>query len=585
MRRLLAVALLCAGTAVPARGAAPPPAADLGWQARQLAALVRTSLTPDLLVRYREAAAAGQSELTYAVAGPDVDRDGVAELLAYETTWSQTADRRLVGSTTVVLCSGRTGKTLRTTTLPAALATPIAARVGMHGVSGMLLVGATQPTTATSEVRVVALDGPHVVYDRTVTSTDGLGQVVWGGTFDAVRGGGTDVVLTRRLLVDGHSGASGITSNSVTQVQAVLLDGADGSLTDVGTPDTGWGPDAAYYAAGDLDRDGADDLVLVRQGVTAARGSVTAVSSATGRPIWVLASAPVGDVTVAVQRTDVTGDPRPDVVLTEWFRSDNALLGTALAPVDVAAQPGVHVVVLDGATGALGWDRWVSASGFAFGALRLGPARELTVYGAVPVPGGWALRMSAVTGAGHERYHRDVVIHGRTDDLAAGFVVPAGDLDADGGGDAAYAFALFRGNALAGLVGGLMLTGPGTLRPFLGPLLASLDGRGADLYDLTGGYAGHPAYAVGARLVTTDGRTGQEYWHADVIGSALPGAFALPGAHGCAALVAVSMSPSAGRLWVAGLDARTGRVRWTRTLAGAAQPVTVRPGGRTATCH
>ena len=304
----------------------------------------------------------------------DLNGDGVLDTVAIESTpfTHETPVAGIGGNESVVTArSGRDGATLWSKQIPAVRVVPI--RIGADSRPGILVV-----------------DGPHTDYNPlttafvgesggmragsgvearalTLTALDGLtGASAWTRTFEAgpfvaaagrvptgetlratvmnnhtafvgVLDGDTSdsVLLTRLTRTDTPAGVNSTTSG-------VVLKGGDG--TDAFKVDvTSTSARPVVRNGGDLDGDGADDLLFLR---TLASGGLRAFSGATGTAIWDAPAVPVSDWFDVRHPGDLDADGHDEVFVAQSQGFADA------------ADITTHVV--DGATGAV---RYTAAAG------------------------------------------------------------------------------------------------------------------------------------------------------------------------------------------------------------------------------
>jgi hypothetical protein len=615
VRRLLAAVLLVASVAVPARAAAPAPAAPpapvrpgvvhhvpgrvpvapvpaADWVDHQLEAASSGRLVTELLQRFDTARATASSTQRIRLATvfgiPDLDGDRVGDLLRYDTTVTVTDDGSYSGPLDLAVISGRTGA-LRWQRhwKDIALALPYDAKVGAAGKPGVLLVRPYRPSKNDTAYRLVGLGGARgeVAYDRTISSTDGLGDVSWGGTFNAYPGGGTDLLIGRaKHDMALGAGALGFNPSEIDEVQPFAVDGKDGKVRAVHDSMVAVGGRTAFLAAGDLDGDKRDDFVTAHQGLRDT-GEVTAYSVVENKQLWVNPNVPVGWVVQIGDSADVVGDKKADVVLSSWMLG-NALLHVAGVTDGIAllegVPEGIHGLLLDGAGGALKWDRVDGklASYSPIGDVDRDGKSDVLAVGLIEPSGRDGLRFLAVTGANKVLYRKDVTVRrAPARKFLGAAIASAGDVDRDGLPDLYYV--VVSASELGQyFTEGYLFTRHGTaVTSDEPPLGASLDGRGDDRLSAT--------LKKSVLTVTMrDGLHGTPYWHLTLpTGSYGWGLAIIDGQRGrCDGILLVAYGHQEGSMWAAALDGGTGRTRWKRQVSGAAIHPPVKAGGAAAHC-
>ena len=601
MRRLLlALVLACGVPVVPGHAAprprVPAPAERLhrAYESLALSPEAKAMLRQWDAGAYRIGRGTGEEHrFAWPMAVPDLNGDRVGDVLLSDSTYVVQGEHTVVGDTVFTLFSGRTGAPVWRADLEEPIGFPMVTPVGRDGRPGVLVLTAWLDG-ADIDYRFTGLGGARgeVVYDRTVTPADGLGEVQFGGGFDAMARGGTDLLVGRvRRVGEDSVSLLGLNNPGVDVTQAFVLDGKDGGYRAVSSPRVGVGGDVTFLTAGDLDGDRRDDYLVARQGLRNA-GTVTAYSVSEDRQLWENADVPLGWMVLTSAPADVTGDSREDVLLDTTVDSSLVSLPgvTDQLPVTVEKAPGYHGVLLDGATGRTAWDRvdgefaWYET----FADVDHDGKVEVLATADVHRSDSGGVTLGLVDGRGRMRRHRDVILANDVP-LAAvsSYVGAAGDVDADGVPDLEYDVLVGTTTVTARRASGILLgrtfaTIPTTDVAFGG----SLDGRGDDRYGLV-------TKDRTRRMSFRDGRTGAPFFAIEVV---VPEYYRfalvpLPGARGrCDDVLLLAYGQSddedaAGTAWAARLDGVTGRIRWERDLAGdPAVPAVDVLGGRTPRC-
>ncbi|HEX8003831.1 MAG TPA: VCBS repeat-containing protein [Mycobacteriales bacterium] len=610
MRRLLAVLVLAAALPVAPSVAAPAPLprpeavpgrVTLGpvpASQRLLRAYEALAVTPESreLLRTFEpvlatANAGEDTRLAGAAPTPDLDRDGVGDVLMYDMlVWRREVS--VEGDTTLALFSGRTGRRLwarsfEDLALPMLFTTTVGDR--RPGVVAVQLVGQDFDEFG---YRVLALGGDRgdTVYDTTITPADDLGDVHFGGFFDAMPGGGTDILFGRvKGVVTFGVAVDGVWPPGIDRTQVFVLDGRNGAVKPVTDSELAVGGWPAFSVVGDLDGDRRDDFVVFRRGPREANGTATARSVVEGKVIWEVREIPLGWAISVAGTDDSVGSRRPDVLYVTWASgADPPVLD--LLPVAKGPSEGIHAVWLDGEGGTL-------RHTYTDGALitHYWPIRDvdrdgktdLVSAGLSPRPGRTDMTYALLTKGGTvRRWVRTVSV--RTGlPVAANSAVwteGAGDLDGDGWPDVRYVLSVATSPATSRTVMGYLLQRDG--RAFASedvPLGGTLDGRGTE----------RVAYAARGDRQTfamRDGRTGRPYWTVAATSRPL-GFWAFPLARQrgrCDGVLLVGSGETkeaAGQVWATVLDGATGRVRWSKPLNLRPQaPAVSAPAGPPARC-
>lgn len=605
VRRLLAALLL--GLALPAiPSAATPPApvqrlvpgqvtldAERPTLASSYEAMATTPENVRILRALEAPQKAAEGEYQYRLATvftvPDLDGDRAADLVVYDSTYSFVESYFIVGDVTVTLVSGRTGRQVWRRYFDE-LALPMLYTVTIgNGRPGLLLVGRGSVTN-NGGLRLVALGGRgEVAYDRSVSEADGLGLVQFGGLFDAIPGGGTDILVGRvqRIGVDASVTVAGLNWVAVDLTQAFVLDGRDGTYRAVSERALGFGGMPTYIAGGDHDGDKRDDYLVFRLGVRE-RGSVTARSISEDRLIWVNDSTPLGTrLDVSGPFHDMVGNAREDVFY--WTHSYAGPLLKIPGVTDemtlVSGSPsGDHGVLLDGKDGTIEWDRWDADLYEPWADVNGDGKVELLIVTSFVDQERGGVRFAMTTGAGNELYEREIALPVDLPLIASAgaWLEQGGDVDADGVRDLWYSVTVGTTNVTAKHSSGFLLGRTGAVITTLDlPLRTTLDGRGDDRY----GFTRTPA---SLSLSPREGRSGRSYWRTTAAASLPLYAVEARGARGrCGGVFVAGLGgpEHEGDLWAGLLDGATGRLVWGRALLGQPGQVTVTPhGGAAARC-
>ena len=334
--------------------------------------------------------------------------------------------------------------------------------------------------------------------------------------------------VSPRVLVEQDSGSYGV----ACETHPITLDASTGAATP-GAPAAG--TDACILTpATDLNGDGLDDYVMTTGG---SRPAVTAVSSATGAPMWSRS-----DLTFAygfpLGTADFTGDKTPDIV----FEADSA------------NGADTHVIGLNGATGASVWDK---AADYAV------PLGDIDHDGRIDFrlvtrPTIRTIRYVGTSGGSGRALWTTVVEAPRSNQIAYSTSYSTGDVNSDGIDDV---LVVWISKATRKAMDGSQLDGrTGQQRRIATvglPYLVSFDGHGTDLVKDT---ASHGAL----HLTVVDGATNSTIWRASLRTTAVQLADAYAG-HFTGAQDQVVICASGKGGYTAVLDARTGRRLWEVT--------------------
>jgi hypothetical protein len=195
--------------------------------------------------------------------------------------------------------------------------------------------------------------------ETTVTAYDGAGKTVWtkafhgagsdtlvhsawastevGGFLDAVKGGGTDVLVATSESLSAYD-PTYTAGAGRTVSQLGIIDGSTGTERDLGAAvvsDETW---TFAVPLGDLDHDHLDDVGLLSG--TAGTPTLTAMRSTDGKALWTARSSGGADWWAA-RIADVTGDGTSDVYVESYPYTSS----------------GEQIVLVDGKTGAVRWSR------------------------------------------------------------------------------------------------------------------------------------------------------------------------------------------------------------------------------------
>jgi hypothetical protein len=493
MRRFLVAALVAAALPIPAGASAPrhvTPAmrfARQQWAARYRELARNLPVTP-LLDAVDAAMASETYDFAEAIPAGDLDGDGTSEIADFRgrETFDDTTGEYSV-SARVEMRRGRDGKLLWSKPLTGDYPLVLFTGVGKTGKPGMITVAfqGDEPDA------VVAGAGAGVT---AITAYEGNGNVAWtystqlayaasivhgAGTQtyvddlgDLVPGGGTDMLLDT-LVGAGAGDPVGLTSAFRGTVQLRVLDGATGTVRDVGTA---YDVESGYVypsVVADVTGDKRDDIGVVVESL--GTPELHLLSSADGKERSSAVAIADGDQYFVRRLTDVTGDGRSDLATLAMSFEDDSY----------------KVTLVDGAKGTAVWTRdgWGSvAVGNVDG--RRGDEIVLTTqvmtddkvgFTAVAYNASgravWSVARSLPTPDAEEGYMS------RT---SLGFV---GDVHGDGVLDIGYAIVVtpFGGNARRdeGLVNGR--TGRVARDPAPDMVMAGVvfDGRGNDAYTRT----------------------------------------------------------------------------------------------------
>lgn len=326
---------------------------------------------PQRLIDHLRAAEDIDSETSViALGAPDLNRDGVAEVIEWKLTYSLTFGTGEEGDplgledefeTVITIRSGDSGKKLWRKKYDD-FVIPVATNVGENGRKGVLSIGG-----------ILSFFGASVDRYLTFDSHRGIdGKRLWQRSYTAVQAGdyfthiaeGTPIAIATTQALPGK--ATDVLISLATEVstlftytmavRAVVIDGKDGSDRTHPTIDVGvnWMPYASPVR--DLDGDGLQDYAVTNslgidpggpQEPPSVGGTVYARKGTDGSDLWITSGLTFYDFAWTGGLPDVIGGKAGEVgVLTpadpEW-RSFNVLL-------------------LDGTFGALHWTK--TASGF-----------------------------------------------------------------------------------------------------------------------------------------------------------------------------------------------------------------------------
>lgn len=525
--------------------------------------------------------------------GDDYDGDGAAEVVVYRSAWDN-YPQGPQGFTELTAYSGRSGARRWHRRVDGLVgAQPVLAKVGPTGRRGIVLIATVltpKPWDLLNplpllfpdferHVRVAGVTSTgRVAYDAALSTTDGKGDIQFGGLFDAFPGGGSELLFGR---------VSDVLPGVLT-TQPVAISGYDGVLHPLREVSFVVANAVAYLAIGDLDRDKRADFLEVRE-IAADRGTVVAHSVIEERTLWTADGVTVGWTVWVGGTANVTGGADRDVVLnTLTTHAGVTIAGLPPEGLPLLTDWSSRGLLFDGRTGALRWDRpagrfsehrvWADLN-------RDGKADVLT---ATEVKGERdGIRILAVDGAGRELYRRDVTMTpppGEDLRYVDAHLFAAGDLDDDGIEDAAF-YVVSDTVAIQHELAGLFLVRTNRARvvdamPFGG----TLDGGSDERVHVRSRGVLDASFTVG------DGWNGGAYWTVDAtahltapLASAWWGLAPLPGARGrCDGAILQGGAP--GAAWFDVLDGGTGRVRWSRTYRGVRPRTTVVSSGRAARC-
>lgn len=575
---------------VPGRVSLAPAGSAREWLHEQYEAIAGSAPAAREVLRRYETGPAGEFDIETAFLAGDLDGDRVDDVVRYNGQY-ETEDfgeiQVPIGSLELTVYSGRTGaRRWHRRFDPIPLALPAFVEVGSGDRLGLALLAAQyeDPGPGVSfgpamSIRTIGLSGARgtTVYDVKISTTDGRGEVQYGGTFDAFTGGGADHLFGRVRTLGGSPLVRAM------EVEPVVLDGRNGTLRSVHAPELVVGTGAAFVAVGDVDRDRRDDYVRVVR-VDRGRGEVALYGVVEEQRFWAVPDVPTGWSVRHGGTADIAGDGKRDVVLDSWVNDGEGLLEIAGVtdglPFLSSPPDGIHGLLFDGGAGRLVWDR--------LDALLAGyqPWADLNRDGKTDVLGIGlvrgdrdGLRVVAVTGTNRAIYRRDITVLppvGRTGVSVGSFW--AGDLDGDRVEDLWF-YVVSASRVQQEVKEGFLLVGRNVATVTSDfPLGGTLDGRTADRVVET------ERNGV-TTLTVKDGWNGGAYWTLRASGeNAGFGLYALRGARGkCAGALLVGQSRDT--LWIAALDGATGRTRWSQRLFGPARRFTVTATGRRASCR
>lgn len=535
-RRATGLLLACALAAFvpPARAVAEPPPVEnpVGAFRRALETAARQS--------------DGSFDFHYTMPVGDLAGDGRQDLLAHR--WELTpADAGIGydGTLTVTAIAGSTGRRLwrwerdLTNSLPFPSA---AARVGPGGSPGAIVFVDTH--TPSYEVTAIGVDAHGTqVWEQSFASTytpvtpftaTGLPTGFYLG--DAVAGRADDLFVGVLDYAD-----------AVARLRVMLVDGAEGTTTQLGPTEVSTGAFPAFSTAGDLDADGRDDYVVVGRSPADA-GHVVAYSGVDGTELWSQAGLDLGEPYLwSMAGGDLTGDGAAEIVVSAPPNGD---------------REAFHV--LDGASGEPMWD---GEGTFPY------PLGDAGRDGSVDLGVTSAWQTESRTNEEFRAYAPDgSLLYGRVyssplPDCDGSpcpmltFLLDAGDFDADGtmdlvvdryGGDERTLY-LVRGRDGRKHLPRLAAV----------PLMRSLDGRGDDVVRI------RPARGGSVRVTALDARDGDVLWkvrlRGSVVGAQEPYRSAASLAGGRRADVFVTRETKRGTV-VTALDGRSGATLWSHRL-------------------
>ncbi len=434
---LLAAALLLGAAPATATGAPrlEKHATRAAWLAERERLGTPLGLDEELVAAAKRAAEADTEDYAVLVRAGDLDGDGTDDVVDVrdhvvfdDATGSITESIRLEAR------RGRDGAALWTVTpSQQGYVYPIFTATGPKGRPGVIVVA----YSGAFADGVVAGAGQE---DTTVTSYDGAGKQLWTqafqgaglgsaqgftegftdvtGLFDAVAGGGTDLLL--RTQADSFTADPTYTAVAyAVGLRVSVIDGATGTQRDLGTPVLAAQGDAFPYAAGDLDGDKRDDVVVVSQ--TNDVPTATALRSNDGMTLWTYAGTAAAHWLVT-PLTDVTGNGKDDVAVRAYsYDSDKET-----------------VTLLDGTNGKARWtkDGW---SVLVLGDADRKHGDEVAVI-SVAQGDAFGITASAYNGSGTRIWTSKRTV--KTSDLQGGAYAASwgfvGDTNSDGVSDVGY---------------------------------------------------------------------------------------------------------------------------------------------------
>ncbi|HVL64169.1 MAG TPA: hypothetical protein VM573_03250, partial [Actinomycetota bacterium] len=302
---------------------------------------------------------------TFAFAEParDLDRDGARDVYAVAMDYEVTIDFGPVpillmdisytGETIVTALSGRREKVLWEKKYPD-LVVPVDARVGRKGRNGTLMLYGLNTTTGPIdqwEIKVEALEGRRgkKLWERSYRTTivDAYPAIVATDApvgidvFDGMKGRADDILIGLTDIV-----FAGVAYTSVTR--AVVIDGRTGTENEHPARDVAVNWIADPWAVRDLDDDGRDDYVVANvdsvasgdEGAPEVTDILTARRGTDGRDIWTRGGYDFEQIAWIFPLRDVNANGDPDIAVNTMRGSNYAM----------------HTYLTDGGDGIARWD-------------------------------------------------------------------------------------------------------------------------------------------------------------------------------------------------------------------------------------
>lgn len=487
MKRLV-VAVAVLATAVPlpvaARSRPAPPDARAEW-ARQYRAHARGLPVAPLLDAADAATSVSWPDFSAFVPAGDLDGDRTGDVADVRFTYAQDdATGAMTTTIRVEARRGRDGALLWTRTVggdgsyPYVYFAPVGtgARPGMVAITRTAEIDGVDEAYAVSGATTVAAfdgkGGPLWTYDAGHVAASTVGTWAYDdpeieGVGDLAKGGALDLLIESRLRAYA-SDPLGFERATAALLQLQVLDGATGTVRDLGDPIPVTTSDPSPTIVGDVDGDRLDDVAyLDGEGAEATlrvlRSSDGGEHSATALP--------EGDDHYVTPAPDVTGDGRADILVdTTWYDEWEKPRTTSLVD-----SVGAHVL----------WTRIALDRAFV-GDVDRWPGAEMVEYYPLYVPGGLGIRLTAVNGAGLALWTVTRTLPNTgPPDRSHRRMLPVGDVDGDGVTDLRYSMAAAPGQPprredglVDGRTGRVRTGQPADL--FAAG--AALDGRGEDAF-------------------------------------------------------------------------------------------------------
>jgi hypothetical protein len=293
---------------------------------------------------------------------------------------------------------------------------PIEANVGRRGRPGLILAevrGFEFETTGIDYTFKALTSRGKKLWVRRFSSTItgewpvtyvGTDYVVSVGTFDALPGRATDVLIASGAVVVPPAWylRSGV-------IQAMVVDGRDGSIVEHSLPEVGVGFVPVAGTVHDMDRDGLDDYAFLNERpnvapgedggtvpVAVGTGIVVARRGTDGSPLWTGGGLDFAERNVSLEDLgDVVGTEEGDVFVE-----------TMAQLLDPGDPDQTLTYLLDGATGNIVWERrgqWPYSPGDIDG----DGSRDVLTQHYYSDDGFVATHVRAFTDTGHRLWHRE----------------------------------------------------------------------------------------------------------------------------------------------------------------------------------